>query len=175
MDLVQLKGILALIFSLISLLFFVDCDRSGGPLRYLALIAAFLLAALSKGAGLTLPIVFLCLPVAVGRIDRRELIRVLPFFVIGLAMSILEIRSQHAIGSALIRSDGFAGRLAVAGCAVWFYLWKFIWPFNLIPVYPRWTIDAGRVVSYLPAILLLVAVALAWCWRKGPGKYRLRH
>ena len=47
-----------------------------------------------------------------------------------------------------MRSDGLLSRTAVAGCAVWFYFWKVIWPLNLSFVYPRWSIDERNLLSY---------------------------
>ena len=47
-------------------------------------------------------------------------------------------------------------RLATAGDAVWFYLGKLLWPYPLITIYPRWQIDAGQWVSYLPLLALSV-------------------
>ncbi len=51
-----------------------------------------------------------------------------------------------------------------AGDAVWFYLGKLVWPHPLITGYPRWKIDAGSWLSYLP--LLAVLTALIMLWRK---------
>src|SRR5208283_4395970 len=55
-------------------------------------------------------------------------------------------------------------RLATAGDAVWFYLGKLLWPHPLITIYPRWRIDAGQWISYLP--LLAVIIVLFILWRK---------
>ncbi len=58
----------------------------------------------------------------------------------------------------------------MAGCAVWFYLWKLIWPAKLIFVYPPWSIDERNVLSYLPGVLLVVILALAWRQRHSWGR-----
>ena len=56
----------------------------------------------------------------------------------------------------------FIDRCLIAGRAVWFYLYKLLWPANLIFIYPRWNIDAAVVWQYLfPAAFLLAAV-LFW-------------
>ena len=127
----------------------------------------FLLSALAKGIALTLPVVLLaCAWWQRGRITRRDLLRVVPFLVIGLGMVGVEVIMQHlGAGDTAVRSDSLLGRAAVAGCAVWFYAWKAIWPANLAFIYPRWNIDEGNLLSYLPGVLLAALLALAW-WRR---------
>ena len=64
-----------------------------------------------------------------------------------------------------MRDDSLLSRTAVAGCAVWFYLGKLVWPFHLCMFYPTWRIDQRDIVSYLPGVLLVMLLALAW-WRR---------
>src|ERR1700733_1608880 len=52
----QLKGLLAVLFAVVSTLFYLKFDRLGGRWRYLAAIAAFGLSTLAKGMVVTLPI-----------------------------------------------------------------------------------------------------------------------
>ena len=88
----------------------------------------------------------------------------LPLVLIAALMVIMEVTMQHvSAGNTVVRSDNFFCRTAIAGCAVWFYAWKFIWPANLILVYPRWSINERDLLPYLPGVLLAVLFALA-CW-----------
>jgi tetratricopeptide (TPR) repeat protein len=162
----QLKGILSLALALISLLFYLDYERRGGRWRYGLAIAAFMLSTLAKGAALTLPIVLLALAWwQRGRIAWRDLLRVTPYVLVGAVMTGAEVWGQHFVTGEVVRSDGLFSRAAVAGCAVWFYLGKLIWPLDLCLVYPRWTIDGRSLLAYLPGMTLVALLALAW-WRR---------
>jgi tetratricopeptide (TPR) repeat protein len=163
----QLKGVLSLVLALVSMLIFLAEERRGGWWRSLLAVGAFWLSTLAKGMVITLPVVLLaCAWWQRGRIDRRDLLRVLPFLVVGAIMAGVEVWTQHLVGhDADVRSDGFLSRTAIAGCAVWFYLWKLVWPLNLCLVYPRWQIDDRNVLSYVPAMLLVLIGTLA-SWRR---------
>ena len=168
----QLKTVLSLSLALLSMLFYLRHERDGGWWQLAASVALFLLSALAKGMVLTLPAVLLaCDWWQRGRIARRDLLRVLPFAIIAALMIGVEVSKQHAgIGNVVVRSDGFFGRAAVAGCAVWFYFWKVIWPANLIFVYPRWSISDRNLWAYLPGVLLAVILAVAWWRRRSWGR-----
>jgi tetratricopeptide (TPR) repeat protein len=60
-------------------------------------------------------------------------------------------------------------RLATAGDAVWFYLGKLLWPHPLSSNYPRWRIDAGQWVSYLPLLAAIVILSIFWLRRRSGG------
>jgi Flp pilus assembly protein TadD len=160
----QLKGLLSLMLALVSVLLFLAYERQGGWWRWALAIGAFALSTLAKGMVITLPLVLLaCAWWQRGRIGRRDLLHVLPYLVIGAVMAGTEVWTQHLVGAgAAVRSDGLLSRAAVAGCAVWFYFWKVIWPLDLCFIYPRWRIDDRDVLSYLPGVLLVIMLGLAW-------------
>ncbi len=169
----QLKNILSLLLALLSVLLYLLFEEKGKRWCMVLSIAAFLLSALSKGMVLTLPVVLLaCAWWQRGRIRRQDLLRVLPFLLIGAVMACVEVWGQHLVGDGetIVRSDSLLSRAAVAGCAVWFYLGKLIWPVKLIFVYPRWSIDPRDVLSYLPGVLLVAILALGWWQRRGWGR-----
>ena len=88
-----------------------------------------------------------------GRIERRDLFRSAPFFALALLLIPITILVEHHAGSEIVRADSFCARLAGAGWAFWFYLYKAIWPLNLMFVYPRWQIDPANALSYVPGLL----------------------
>src|SRR5665213_1678184 len=55
-------------------------------------------------------------------------------------------------------------RLTAAGLALAFYLGKCLWPFGLLPIYPRWGIDPTAILPYVPWLAL--ALMAGWCWRR---------
>lgn len=170
----QLKNVLALLLALASLWFYLRHDGSGRRLFYALAVAAFALSTLAKGIGLTLPVVLVALAWwHRGRIGWGDVRRVAPFLVIAVLMTSVEVAMQHdGEPWEVPRSDSVLSRLAGAGWCVWFYLSKLIWPFNLSFVYPRWTIDGGKLWSFLPDAMLLLVMLIAWLqrarWGRGP-------
>ncbi len=163
----QLKGLLSLLFALVSTLLYLMYDRRGGRMLYAAALAAFCLSALAKGMVLTLPIVLLaCGWWRRGSLQRRDLACMVPFVLVGAVMAGVEVWAQRLANAGGVRSDNLPSRIAVAGCAVWFYFGKLVWPSTLCFVYPRWKIENIDVLWALPGVLMAILFGLA-LWRRG--------
>ncbi|MES1206021.1 MAG: tetratricopeptide repeat protein [Pseudomonadota bacterium] len=170
------KNVLAMFFYLASLSCFMRSRPFGGSWRwYAGALAAFLLALLSKTVVAPMPLVLLGLIWwKRGRITRADGLAVLPFFVLATGIGLVSFwfQSHRAIGADLVRTDGFAARLAGAGWAIWFYLGKALLPFDLRSIYPRWQIDPRAWWSYLPALFATGVFAVCWrgrrTWGQGP-------
>jgi len=216
----ELKNILPMLFSLLSLLAWLRFESRSAPRYYWAALGLFLLAMLGKPATATFPLVLLGLSWwRQGRIARSEAtggfarspgrggqppsrgrfwvyrgdgvpetslypgetgtapgffthaLRLLPFFVLAVILSLVTIHFQkvHAVGSDVVHGS-FAVRLAGAGYAIWFYLYKLLLPWGLSFIYPRWEIVSTSVVSYLPLALFVAALAVCWRFRTGWGR-----
>jgi tetratricopeptide (TPR) repeat protein len=133
----------------------------------------FLVAMLAKTSMVMFPVVLLIHAWwRRGRIGVRDLAASAPFFLVSLILGLVTIHFQHgrAIGSEtmpvadLFSLTGFLSRLAVAGMAIFFYFWKSIWPFHLLPIYPRWEVDPPQPWQLLP--WPIIGFAVWWLWRR---------
>jgi len=106
-----------------------------------------------------------------------DVLRTAPFFILGLAASWLIVHSQihNVIRGESIYKPGEGTiwwRLAMAGAAPWFYVYKALLPLNLLMIYPRWHINTGNVLWYLPGLALVgAAVALLWLHRRAWARH----
>ena len=159
---------------------------SNPRLNYALSLAAFVLALLSKTSVVTLPFVlFLCvwwLRTAAARaphpgfrpavLDLRLGMRLAPFFLLSLLFGLVTVwfQSHRAMGGENSPVDPLLVRLLGGSWAVWFYLGKGLWPMNLAMIYPRWEINPALPLAYLPALVLLGVVGLAWQFRRTWGR-----
>jgi tetratricopeptide (TPR) repeat protein len=167
------KNTLAMLFYVTSLLFYLRFEDTDRWRWYGMALGSFVLALLSKTAVVPLPIVLLGLAWwQRDRVSSRDVKLTLPFFGVALLLGLITVwfQSHNVIGSEIVRTDSLWSRLAGAGWAVWFYLYKALLPVNLIFVYPKWQIDATKLLSYVPGLLVLAWAAVFLRFRKGWGK-----
>jgi len=139
--------------------------RSLFNISYIFSLVLFLLALLSKTSVAPVPAALLILGWwKDGRITSVHVRRAAPFFVLAgvLALVTIYYQSTRAISDIPIRTDGFLSRFAIAGMAVWFYLFKSLVPLDLRFVYPKWEIDPSLPLVYLPVLILLVLLCVLW-------------
>jgi Flp pilus assembly protein TadD len=178
----ELKNALSLPFYLLSILWYLRFDSDLRPsdfgLRaskwYWLSLAAFLLALLSKTSTVMLPLVLLgCAWWRRGRVGARDWLLVSPFLVLALNFGLMSVGFQvhGAMAGVAVQNGNFWGRLAGAGMALWFYLGKALLPLHLSMIYPRWKIEAGSALSYLPLLLWCGVLAACWAGRRGWGRH----
>ena len=167
----ELKNTQSGLFFLLSIFFFLkgfgDGKTTGKGTYALTLLFAAL-AITSKSSTVILPLVLcLCGWWMAGRWDWRICAKTAPVFLLSLAAGLLSIWTQQLQGAGDPQwARSWPERLAGAGDAVWFYLGKLVWPHPLVAIYPRWQIDTGLWLSYLPLVAVLTLLLVLWFARE---------
>jgi len=97
----------------------------------------------------------------------------LPFFLLATAASVASVwfQTNRAIKGTEVRTEDMLSKLATAGSAVWFYIYKALVPLNLSMVYPRWNVKPSTeypesLLWYVPGLALIGAAVLLWKLRR---------
>ncbi len=167
------KNMLAMLFYLISIFLYLRFDEDSRWRFYIFSLAAFLLALLSKAAVVMLPVVLLgCVWWRRDKIQWRDILHSLPFFVLSLVLGLVTVWFQHnqSVQAQLEQKSGLFSRWAAAGWMPWFYLYKTLLPVGLNVIYPDWQIDTSHWVSFMPGLLLMGCFVLFWLKRGAWGR-----
>ena len=169
----EMKNTQSGLFYLLAILFYVRWQQNGKDEVYLDLNYAFTLlccalAMASKSSTLVLPAVLsLCVWWLQGRWHWRHLLGLMPILLMSAVAIIVTL---HPWASSTVKPDpqwitSWPQRVAVSGYAIWFYLYKLLWPYPLMALYPRWYIDAGKCTSYLPLLTAIIVYLILWLKR----------
>jgi protein O-mannosyl-transferase len=171
------KNVLMVFFFLLALLAWIAFvgERTRRPWRCYALaLILYLLALSAKTTACTLPAaLLLILWWQKKAIDKRRLLQVLPFLVLGFSMGLLTVwweRYHQGTHGTLFPFLSPVERILVAAHAVWFYLGKLIWPANLTFIYPKWTIAVARLPDYAWVLAGLALGAVIYFARRFLGR-----
>ncbi len=89
--------------------------------------------------------------------------RSLPFFVVAIALTGVNIWFQKHGKEIVLRDVTTADRVAGAGAVIWFYLSKALLPLDLIFIYPQWHFDSATARWWLPlAAGIAITAILLW-------------
>ena len=162
----ELKNTLSSVFFLGSILAFLTAYIRRDGRWLVASVALFLFAGLSKGAVVTLPVVLAgCVFGMYGKFTRRDLLRLLPFALIALAVALLTIRYQARAENYGLLPDTMPFRIARAGSAVLWYLREIFFPAGLSPFAPQWEMNLRSPLAYLPVLAVGAFLAL-FIWKR---------
>jgi tetratricopeptide (TPR) repeat protein len=163
----EIKNALSLPLLLLAMSAFVSYDERKSAGKLVLSLVFFIAAMLCKSSVVMFPVVLLlyCWWKR-GRIGLADVGASAAFFVFSLALGLVEMWYQNNRGSVALNLDvgGFFSRLAGAGLSVAFYLWKFVAPIGLMPVYPRWNVVPPSPAQFLPWLAL--GALVGWLWTK---------
>ena len=140
------KNTLSAVLGFGSALVYLRSGRSSRGWGYAAASLLFAAAILTKSVTVTLPAVLLVLLWwREGRLERRDVARLLPWLLVGAVMGSVTAWVERAyIGASGVSFTlNAASKVALAGRIAWFYAETWAWPRELLFVYPRWSMDGG--------------------------------
>jgi len=172
------KNVLMLVFSLLSLLFWIEFalrpqTKKRAILFFVLSLLCYAIALFSKTTACVLPAALLLviwlkdIPLKI-----KSFLLVIPYVVMGIAMGLLVIWWEHQHqGTGLVDMHlSILERLLIASRAVWFYAAKIFFPANLAFSYPRWDINPAKVSQYIWLLACLLMAGGLWFWRKVLGR-----
>jgi hypothetical protein len=170
----ELKNTLSLPLYLLAFGAWIDAEEQK-PLGYVKSVLYYLAAMLAKTSTVMLPAVLLLYGWwKRGRISRVEIVRMIPYGLIALTLGLITVYFQNnGHDFHTIEHGGLVARLIGAGTAVCFYLGKFILPIDLLPIYPRWTLDPPSLLEVLTLPALAALLWALWSQRRGWGRHAL--
>ncbi len=166
------KNTLSGCFFLVAFLLYLRHRRTGSGAAYGGCLAAFLAALLSKTQTLTLPVSILAADWLLQRARQLRnvglapvVIKLAPMFALGLvAVLVTSYVERREVAVAAFRLPTLAERPFIVANVPWFYVYKFLLPINLSPLYSKWNIAATDPVWWVGIIAWLVVVAAVVKW-----------
>lgn len=167
---IERKDLLSTLFYLAAVHVWLRFTETPDGGRYLACLALFAAALLSKSIAVTLPAALLLLQWwRERRVTWLDAARVAPFFVLAAGVTVGDLalyrdKVDYAFDYSL------AERTLIAARALWTYLHQLVWPAHLPVLYFRWKVHPADVSGWL-ALAGLVALGVGmWLARNRIGR-----
>ncbi len=162
----ELKNTLSCVFYFSAALAYLRFSESRAPRAYGLALVLFLLALGTKTVTATLPAALLVVFWwQRGRLDgTRDVRPMVPFLAVGASAGLFTAWIERTIIGAAGAAYGLSGieRVLLAGRAAWFYLWKLVWPADLMFIYPRWDVSQAVWWQYVFPLAAVAVLGAAW-------------
>ncbi len=164
------KDLLSALFYLGAFFMWVRFTEAPRLRRYAAALGLFGAALLCKSIAVTLPAALLIFQWwRNGRIRAGDLVRVAPFFLLGLAVTGFDTWF-YKTRTAVSFDYSFYERMLIASRSLWFYVEKLLWPVDLTAIYPHWETDATDPLGWLYFAAAAGVAAALWIFRCRIGR-----
>lgn len=157
------KNLLCTLFYMGALIAFLRLLDTGRLVNWALVVVFFVAGLLSKPQAVTLPVAMAAWLLTVpGKNERSASSYGLILLLVILAAGWGSYVMATEVSYPGVLPD-WQYRPLLASGAIWFYVWKFLYPTELVPIYPRWDV-AGHVWAFsaLFAALLLTAGLIAY-------------
>jgi tetratricopeptide (TPR) repeat protein len=167
---IELKDVLVGIAYLAAFLAYVVFTEKQQWRWYALSFAFFAVALLSKLPAVTFPLgVAVWLWWRSGRLVWDDAKRLAPMLGLGAVVGLADVVRVNQVQTYHFGLSPLE-RILVAARALCFYAGKLAWPADLIPIYPRWTIDSGAPAQWVAPGAVVAALSLAVLAQKRLGR-----
>lgn len=170
---ISIKGLLAALFYLLSIEFYLNHSDRGGRKWLILAMACAVAGMLSKSSPVMLPVALAILIwYRRGRIEKRNwlgLILIAEIVVLLAFIDMWVVRQSGENASALLIPP-VSDRLARSGWTFWLYLEKLLWPANLGPFYQPSNMSGTHPFAWIPLIAAAAVTAALWVLRRRIGR-----
>jgi tetratricopeptide (TPR) repeat protein len=170
------RNLLSALFYFSSMLCWFNFEEREEKRWYAASLFLFLLALLSKTVTCSLPVILLLLRWMRGLpIRRKEILYVIPFFLVALPLALLTaFMERYLIGANEYEwAYTFPQRILLCGHALLHYAGELLWPAKLMFFYPRWSLDVSDWTQWLyvlgSAVIVLGLIPLTRKFGRRPA------
>ena len=164
------KDLLSTLFYLVAFWTYINCSKTRRSGIYLASLVLFGAGMLCKSIVVTLPAVLLLWHWwSSGRVTRRDLLRLLPFFLVALGIAVADVAFSR-FREPISFDYSLVERALIASQALWFYVVKLFWPLDLAIIYPHWKVDAADPAAWLYLAGAAAVPLLLWGIRGRVGR-----
>jgi len=167
---IERKGLLSMLFYLLA---FETNRRFYETKRHQTHVLACVLLAcslLSKPVAVSFPLVVIAWLYWKGEaLTTKTLKPTIPYFAICAFSGLINIWAVK-LYDPVSNGFGLGTRLVLAGKSFWFYVWKLLWPLELMAIFPRWNVADGSLWQYVFPFAALALLFAFWLFRARLGR-----
>ena len=167
---IERKDVLSGLFYLASVLVWMRFVEQPSSRWYVWSLVLYAAGLLSKSIVVTLPAALLIYHWwKQGRVTSTDLWRLVPFFAVGLVITIGDLAFYRSETSSSL-DYSLAERMLIASHALWFYAGKLLWPSELAVIYPRWDLHVADPLAWGYLVAAVALVVALWRFRRQLGR-----